>query len=51
MNKAPSTKDEYIEEIQKTLSGIETYKVRYFYVFIMAKLGLMLCVEGGAAHE
>lgn len=44
-------KEEYIKEMQKTLSGIETYKVRYFYIFIMTKLGMMPHVEGGAAHE
>lgn len=34
-------KEEYIAELQKALSGIETYKVRYFYIFTMAKLGLI----------
>lgn len=44
-------KEEYIAELQKVLSGIETYKVRYFYIFTMVKLGLLPCVEGGAVHE
>ncbi len=33
-------KEEYIEELEKVLSTIETYKVRYFYIFTMAKLGI-----------
>ena len=44
-------KEEYIAELQKALSAAETYKVRYFYIFTMVKLGLLPCVEGGAAHE
>lgn len=41
MNNYPElTKEEYIAELQKTLSEIETYKVRYFYSFIMTKLGI-----------
>lgn len=34
------TKEEYIAELQKVLSKEEPYKVRWFYVFIMAKLGI-----------
>lgn len=34
------TKEEYIAELQEVLSEIETYKVRYFYIFTMAKLGI-----------
>ena len=46
-------KEEYLEEIQTVLSEVETYKVRYFYIFIMAKLELDLtpCKEGGAVNE
>lgn len=44
-------KEEYIAELQKVLSEAETYKVRYFYIFTMAKLGILPRVEGGAAHE
>ena len=44
-------KEEYIAELQKALSAVETYKVRYFYIFTMVKLGVLPCVEGGAAHE
>ena len=50
MNNYPElTKEEYIAELQKTLSGIETYKVRYFYIFIMAKLGIE--GKGGVVNE
>lgn len=34
------TKEEYMEEIQEVFSKVETYKVRYFYIFIMVKLGI-----------
>ena len=34
-------KEEYIAELMDVLSKIETYKVRWFYRFIMAKLGLL----------
>lgn len=34
------TKEEYIAELQEVLSKVETYKVRWFYRFIMAKLGI-----------
>lgn len=44
-------KEEYIAELQKALSAVETYKVRYFYIFTMVKLGLTPHMEGGAAHE
>lgn len=44
-------KEEYIAELQKVLSEAETYEVRYFYIFTMAKLGILPRVEGGAAHE
>ena len=43
-------KEEYIAELQKVLSEAETYEVRYFYIFTMAKLGLMPCTEGGAVN-
>lgn len=42
------TKAEYIAELQEILSKVETYKVRYFYIFTMAKLGLIPSGEGGA---
>lgn len=45
------TKEEYISELQETLSGIETYKVRYFYIFTMAKLGLIPCRENGETDK
>lgn len=45
------TKEEYLAEMQKALSTVETYKVRYFYIFTMVKLGILPRVEGGAAHE
>lgn len=46
-------KEEYLEEIQTALSAIETYKVRFFYIFIMARLELDVtpCREGGAVNE
>lgn len=28
------------QDLEKVLSTIETYKVRYFYIFTMAKLGI-----------
>ena len=34
------TKEQYMEEIQEVFARVETYKVRYFYIFIMAKLGI-----------
>lgn len=33
-------KEEYIAELQDVLSKLETYKVRWFYRFIMTKLGI-----------
>lgn len=44
-------KEEYIVELQKALSAVETYKVRYFYIFTMVKLGLLPYAEGGIADE
>lgn len=41
------TKEEYIAELQDTLSKLETYKVRYFYIFTMAKLGVIPYVKSG----
>ena len=41
------TKEEYITELQDTLSKLETYKVRYFYLFTMAKLGVIPYVKSG----
>lgn len=41
------TKEEYIADLQEIFSGIETYKVRYFYIFTLAKLGIQ--PKGGAA--
>ena len=35
------TKEEYITELQETFSKLDTYKVRYFYIFTMAKLGMI----------
>ena len=43
------TKEEYIAELQQVLSEIETYKVRYFYIFTLAKLGIE--PKGGASNE
>ena len=34
------SKEKYIEELQEVLSELETYKVRWFYRFIMTKLGI-----------
>lgn len=45
------TKEEYITELQKVLSKEETYKVKYFYIFTMAKLGLIPSQKGGAFNE
>lgn len=41
------TKEEYIAELQDTLSKLETYKVRYFYIFTMVKLGVIPYVKSG----
>ena len=46
-------KEEYLEEIQTALSAVETYKVRYFYIFILEKLKMDATPggEGGAVNE
>lgn len=41
------TKEEYIAELQEVLSETDTKKVRYFYIFTLAKLGIQ--PKGGAA--
>lgn len=45
------TKEEYIDELQAVFSKIETYKVRWFYIFTMAKLGLLNNEKEGVCHE
>lgn len=47
---AQLSKEQYIKELSETLSQLETYKVRYFYIFTMAKLGLIDDGKGGAAE-
>lgn len=42
------TKEEYIAELQETFSKLETYKVRYFYMFTMAKLGVIPYAKSNA---
>lgn len=49
-NFSDKTKEQYIKELSETLSQLETYKVRYFYIFTMAKLGLIDDGKGGAAE-
>jgi hypothetical protein len=39
------TKEDYIARLSEVFSTIETYKVRYFYLFTMGKLGCD--VKGG----
>jgi len=41
------TKEEYLAELQEVLLKMDVCKVRYFYIFIMAKLGVKSIVEGG----
>lgn len=43
------TKEDYIAKLNEVLSSIETYKVRWFYRFIMGRLACDL--EGGVCHE
>lgn len=40
------TKEDYITRLNDVFGKLPTYKLRYFYIFIMAKLGFD--VEGGA---
>lgn len=44
------TKEQYIKEIIEALADIDTYKVRYFHTFILAKLELMN-KKGGVVNE
>lgn len=33
-------KQDYIDELNEIFENLETYKLRYFYIFIVAKLSL-----------
>lgn len=43
------TKDDYIDRLNEVFAELPTYKLRYFFMFINAKLSYD--VKGGVCHE